>query len=86
MINPKYGFSQNKKTKRNLCKSDSDVEFNEFPKFIVLESMDQTPLKKLSPFLIEKVISTRANPKSVKKVRNINLLVEVTEKNMLTTF
>ena len=42
--------------------------------------MDETPLNKLPPFLIEKVISNRANPKSVKKIRNGNLLIEITEK------
>ena len=58
-----------KTKKRNLSESDSDTEFNELPKFIVLESMDETPLNKLSPFLIEKV----------KKIRNGHLLVKVTK-------
>ena len=68
------------KTKRNISQTDSNTEFNEFPKFIELESMNKIPLKKLSPFLIEKVISSRAKFKSIKKIRNGNLLVKVTEK------
>ena len=47
------------------------------PRFIVIESLEEVCLAKFSPFLIEKVISTRASPKTVKKTRNGNLLVEV---------
>ena len=39
--------------------------------------MTTTKLAKFSPFLIEKVISTIASLKTVKKTRNGNLLVEV---------
>ena len=71
-----YGvFKQ--KTKRNLSESDSENEAAEFPRFIVIESLEEVCLAKLSPFLIEKVISTRASPKNLKKTRNGNLLVEV---------
>ena len=42
-----------------------------------MESLEEVCLAKFSPFLIEKVISTRASPKTVKKTRNGNLLVEV---------
>ena len=42
------------KTKMNLFVSDFDTEFNEFPKFIVQESINETLLNKLSPFLIKK--------------------------------
>ena len=48
--------------------------------FLFLESMDETPPNKLSPFLIEKVTSSRANPKYVRKIRSRKLLVEVNEK------
>ena len=67
MINPKYGFF---KTKKNFLNHKSQ-------QYIVIESMEETPLNKLSPFLIEKVIINGANPKSI---RNGNLLVKVTEK------
>ena len=69
--------SSNKKTKQNLSESDSENEAADFPRFIVIESLEEVCLAKFSPFLIEKVISTRASPKTVKKTRNGNLLVEV---------
>ena len=69
--------SSNRKTKRNLSESDSENEAADFPRFIVIESLGEVCLAKFSPFLIEKVISTRASPKTVKKTRNGNLLVEV---------
>jgi len=49
--------------------SDSETENNEFTKFIVIESLETTPLSKLSPFLIERVITSRCNPKTVKKTQ-----------------
>ena len=72
-----YMVSSNKKTKRNLSESDSENEAADFPRFIVIESLEEVCLAKFSPFLIEKMISTRASPKTVKKTRNGNLLVEV---------
>ena len=72
-----YMASSNKKTKRNLSESDSENEAADFPRFIVIESLEEVCLAKFPPFLIEKVISTRASPKNVKKTRNGNLLVEV---------
>ena len=67
--------SANKKSKLNL--SDSENEAADFPRFIVIESLEEICLAKFSPFLIEKVISTRTTLKTVKKTRNSNLLVEV---------
>ena len=69
--------SNKKKTKRNLSELDSENEAADFPRFIVIESLEGVRLAKFSPFLIEKVISIRATPKSVKKPRNGNLLVGV---------
>ena len=43
--------SSNKKNKMN-SESDSENEAVEFPRFIVLESLEETCLPKLSPFLI----------------------------------
>ena len=63
--------------KRNLSESDSENEAADFPRFIVIESLEEVSLVIFSPFLIEKGISTRASPKTVKKTRNGNLLVEV---------
>ena len=72
-----YMASSNKKTKLNLSESDSENEAADFPRFIVIESLKEVCLAKFSLFLIEKVISTRASPKNVKKTRNGNLLIEV---------
>ena len=69
--------SSNKKTKRNLSESVSENEAADFTKVIVIESLEKVCLAKFSPFLIKKVISTRATSKTVKKTRNSNLLVEV---------
>ena len=69
--------SSNIKTKRNLSESDSENEATDFPSFIVIKSLEEVCLAKFSPFLIEKVISTRATLKTVKKTSNGNLVVEV---------
>ena len=53
-----------KKTKRRHYESDSDYK-EIFPKFIILESKE-LPLTKLSPFIIEKTISSIIIPKSTK--------------------
>ena len=80
-----YMASSNKKwNKLNLLDSDSENETTEFPRFIVNESLEEVCLAKFSPILIEKVISTRAIPKTVKKTRNGNLLVEVDKSKMKT--
>ena len=68
---------QTKKSKRNFSESDSKNEAADFPRFIVIESLEEVCLAKFSPFLIEKVISTRASPKTVKKTGNGNSLAEV---------
>ena len=68
-----------KKSKRYLSDSDSETE-SDFPRFIIIESLQDTKLDQLSPFLIEKIISSRSNPKTVKKLRTGNLLVEVESK------
>ena len=44
---------------------------------MVIESFEEVCQAKFLPFLIEKVICTRATPKTVKKTRNGNLLVEM---------
>ena len=69
--------SSNKKCKRNLSELDSENEVADFCRFILIESQEEVCLAKFSPFLIEKVISARASPKTIKKTRNGNLLVEV---------
>ena len=53
------------------------IRLRDFPRFIVIESLEEVCLAKLLPFLIKKVIKTRATPKNIKRTRNGNLLVEV---------
>ena len=43
-----------KKTKRNLSESDSENEAADFPRFIIIKSLEEVCLAKFSPFLIEK--------------------------------
>ena len=38
--------------------SDNDSDKPLFPKFIVLESMEDTPITKTSPFIIEKTLKS----------------------------
>ena len=68
-----------KKSKRYLSDSDSETE-SDFPRFIIIESLQDTKLDQLSHFWIEKIISNRSNPKTGKKLRTGNLLVEVESK------
>ena len=70
-------FSSSKKLKRSLTETESDYEgVASFPRFIIIESTE-TPITNLSPFLIEKVISSNMTPVHVKKLKNQTLLVEV---------
>ena len=71
--------SSNKKSKQNISESDLENEAADFPRFVVIESLEEICLVKFLPFLIikKKVLSARASPKTVKKTRNGNLLVEV---------
>ena len=68
-----------KKSKKYLSDFDSETK-NDFPRFIITESLQDKKLDQLSPFLIEKIISSRSNPKTVKKLRTGNRLVEVESK------
>ena len=73
-----------KRPRPNLQDSDSDEDrvIETFPKFIVLTAdNDLEPLSKMSPFIIEKALKgIIGDPKSVKKLRNGSLLVEVNRK------
>ena len=51
------------------CDSDNDESY---PRFIILESKEKLPLTKLSPFIIEKIISALITPKIVKKLEKRN--------------
>ena len=70
-------FDSSKKLKRTLTKTESDYEgVASFPRFMIIESTE-TPITNLSPFLIEKVISSYMTPVNVKKQKNQIPLVEV---------
>ena len=73
-----YGVIKLKKNKRNLSESYLKNEAADFPRFIVIESLEEVCLVKFSSFLIEKVISPQASPKTVKKTRNGNFIVDTT--------
>ena len=68
--------SSNKKTKQNLSESDLENEAADFQRFIVIESLEEVCLAKLSSFLSEKVIATKANPKKHKKNKEWNLVCQ----------
>ena len=57
--------SNKKKTKQKLWESDSENEVADFPRLIVIESLEEVYLAKFSSFFIEKVISTWASPKTL---------------------
>ena len=65
------------KNLNETSQNQTENEAADFPIFIVIESLEEVCLAKFSPFPIEKVLSTRASPKTFKKTRNGNLLVEV---------
>ena len=64
-------MAQSKSSKRTCSSldtdSDSDNVDSAFPHFIVLESLEEKPLSKVNPFVVEKVISGVVKPVSVKK-------------------
>ena len=77
-----------KKTPKLKCPhaesdSDNDPDQTLFPKFILLESMEDSPITKLSPFIIEKTLNSFIKAKSVKKLINNTLLIEV-ERNFFS--
>ena len=47
----------------------------------MIESLENILVSNFSQFLINREIASRSNPKSVKKLRNRNILVAVNEKN-----
>ena len=76
-------MASQKKAKRALSSdSESDSECqnpsSHFPRFLVIEAEDSSnPITRLSPFIIEKQISSiLGTAKSVKRLRNDTLLVE----------
>ena len=75
--------------KRTLTESESENEIDEnFYQFIVLESIEETLITKLSPFLIQKTIETHCKPINIfkKKLWTTPLLYKQQVKNNLKKF
>ena len=49
-----------------------------FYQFIVLESIEETPITKLSPFLIQKTMETHCKPINIKKAMNNTIIIQTT--------
>ena len=77
-----YLMATPKSSKRSYSDSESDTETQQssFPHFIVLESLEDKPMSKLSPFVTKKFLSGLFTPVSVKKLGNGTLLVEINKK------
>ena len=73
--------SQNNKRTRDQLDANSETtqSTSPFPRFLLIEStVPDQPQSKLSPFLIQKVLTSVAgSPKSVKKLSPGSLLIEV---------
>ena len=76
--------AKTKKIKRPLSESSSESKHktnDNFYQFIILESIEETPITKLSPFLIQKNDGNIANQSISKKLRTALLLYEQQIKN-----
>ena len=75
-------ISANKKNKRNLRETDSEDEIESpFSRFISIE-LKSSPITSLSPFIIEKVISSNITPKSVKNLKMIHYSLRWKKENV----
>ena len=90
-------MASHQKQKRPFNDFESDLETNlqkeNFPKFLTIKSLEEKAVTSLSPFVIEKQIqSSIGTPKTVKKIKNQTLLIETTRKTQsdallkITTF
>ena len=76
----KYNPSKNQKnikTPLRIRKCEHETDEN-FYLFIVLESIEETPITKLSPFLIQKTIETHCKPISIKNAMNNTTIIQTT--------
>ena len=74
-------ITQTKKIKGPFSESSSESEpkTNEnFYQFIVLESIEETPITKLYPFLIQKTIETHCKLINIKKAMNNTIIIQTT--------
>ena len=71
--------AKTKRMKRPLTESESKHETDEnFYQFIVLESIEETPIAKLSLFLIQKTIETHCKPINIQKTMNNSIIIHTT--------
>ena len=71
--------AKTKKMERPLTESESEHETDKnFYQFIVLGSIEETPITKLSPFLIQKTIETHCKPINIKKAMNNTIIIQTT--------
>lgn len=75
VMSPTQMVSGNPNQKKNNF--SEYIERKNYPRFIVIETLEGKKMSEISPFLIEKIISQKGNPKTIKKMKNGNLLVEV---------
>ena len=81
MAHENISQAKTKKIKRPLSESSSESghETNEnFYQFIVLELIEETPITKLSPILIQKMIETHCKPINIKKAMNGTIIIQRT--------
>ena len=78
----KQYFMEPKKQKRPRDEDNDDDEIIAWPRFVVISAADESIPLRLSPFAIQKGIEGLAgNPKSVKKLRSGDLLIETNRKS-----
>ena len=86
--NPKASQNKTKRPREN----DPDTSENEHsqptssasPRFLVIHSQEKRSVSSLSPFVIEKVLNGMSGePRSIKKLRSGDLLVEYTNKKQI---
>lgn len=69
-----------KSTKRpHFESSDSEPEiiYQNTPTYMVIQSTEDIPITKISPFKIEQILSKKIKPKTTKKLTNGTILIEV---------
>ena len=78
---PKKRKATNEPSPNQSNANTTNMNESSFPRFIVVESTEKKQVTSLSPFIIEKCLqATIGTPKSVKKLANGTLLIEVSRK------
>jgi hypothetical protein len=77
----------NTQTKKRKAQEDSSCNNSidgSFPRFLIIKSNSSKSLTELSPFIIEKqLLALIGTPKSVKKLLNGGLLIEIERKQQV---